>query len=106
VLYIELIFDPSCPNVEAARGQLKRALDHVGLHQKWKEWNRSESSVPSYTHGYGSPTILVNGSDVAGEPPSTTISCCRLYEDRTGKLKGVPSFGVIVEALLQAKKRQ
>jgi mercuric ion transport protein len=106
MLDIELIFDASCPNVEAARAQLKDALHHAGLNQRWKEWNTSESSTPSYTYGYGSPTILVNGLDVAGEQPDESISCCRLYEDKSGKLKGVPPVEAIVQALLQAKKRQ
>jgi mercuric ion transport protein len=106
VLEIELIFDGSCPNVEAARAQLKRALDRAGLDQNWKEWNLTESTAPSYAFGYGSPTILVNGLDVAGERPAESTACCRLYEDKAGKLKGVPPFEVIVDALLQGAKRQ
>lgn len=106
MLDIELIFDASCPNVEAARVQLRHALRKTGLNQHWKEWNTSESTAPTYTYGYGSPTILVNRLDVAGEQPGETMSCCRLYEDKIGKLKGVPPVESIVDALLQAEKRK
>lgn len=106
MLDIELIFDASCPNIEAARTQLRLALLNAGLRQDWKEWNTSESSAPSYTYGYGSPTILINRLDVAGEKAGEPMSCCRLYEGQNGKLKGVPSVETILQALLQASKRK
>ncbi|MBT3786716.1 hypothetical protein HOF92_17200, partial [bacterium] len=66
---IELIYDSDCPNVEKARRQLKEALAQSGLEESWKEWDRSARESPEYTRRYGSPTILVEGRDVAGEEP-------------------------------------
>jgi mercuric ion transport protein len=102
-LKIDFIYDEFCPNFEAARAVLKRALGELGLRMTWQEWNRSEQSVPAFVSQFGSPTILVNGRDVAGMEPESEISCCRLYEDTAGHLKKVPPFEVVVRAILKGE---
>jgi len=100
---VEIIYDADCPNVKDARAQLLRAFVKAGLPPQWVEWDRGVSESPSYAHRYGSPTILVNGDDVASAPPSEGAACCRLYVDEGGGLRGVPSVEAIALALLQAK---
>ncbi|MGH9857010.1 MAG: hypothetical protein ACRD4B_04105 [Acidobacteriota bacterium] len=101
---IDLIYDETCPNFEAARVVLKLALDELGIHHEWKEWNRSEGSSPKFIQQYGSPTILVNGKDVAGIGPQSEMNCCRLYEDSAGRLKKVPPVEQVLKAILKAKE--
>ena len=96
---IELIYDPDCPNVHGAREHLRRALVDVGLRSRWQEWNRSGLESPAYVRAYGSPTILVDGHDVAGASPSEGANSCRVYTDKDGQLQGVPSVEVIVSKL-------
>ncbi len=97
---IELVYDCDCPNVEAARSQLRRALIEVGLDTQWKEWDREGADVPDHVRHYGSPTILVNGKDVAGLGTEADSNSCRVYADADGRLQGIPSVEMIRAALV------
>src|SRR5712691_29687 len=79
MLTVELLYDTNCPNVKDARAQLLRALAATGLSPHWQEWDRGAPESPSRVRAYGSPTILVNGQDVANASPSAGADCCRLY---------------------------
>jgi hypothetical protein len=105
-LKIDFIYDETCPNFEAARTVLKRALDELGVSLAWQEWNRSEQSAPAFVCQFGSPTILVNGLDVAGVEAESEISCCRLYEDIAGNLKKVPPVELVMRAILKASESE
>jgi hypothetical protein len=97
---IELIYDTDCPNAEAARSQLRLALAQTEQALEWEEWERSDAAAPPYVRRYGSPTILVDGRDVAGGAP-TEADCCRLYHGENGRFQGVPSAEMIAAALRQ-----
>lgn len=99
---VELIFFKDCPNVEDARVQLQRAFSDIGRPPQWQECDRDDPASPAYASKYGSPTILVDGKDVAGAPPADEADCCRLYHNSSGRLAGVPSVEQIVEALRAA----
>ncbi len=105
MLTVELIYDPDCPNVKNARAQLLRAFAETGLSPQWQEWDRNAPESPPQVRAYGSPTILVDGQDVADTSPSTDADCCRLYMDDSGGLHGVPSVAAITSALLRTKER-
>lgn len=95
---VELIYDTSCPNVEATRAALQRAFAKLGRSPRWIEWERSALDSPAYVRLYGSPTILVNGQDIVqGEPSGES---CRVYAGDLGSLGGVPPLDKIVEALI------
>lgn len=96
---VELIYDHDCPNVSITRAQLLRAFSETGIPPRWREWERSDSQSPDYVRGYGSPTILINGKDVAGVTPFDGISCCRLYPRTSREMQGVPPAELIASAL-------
>ncbi len=97
---VELIYDRDCPNVDEARAELKKAFDELGMAPKWMEWERGDPSSPPYVRRYGSPTILVEGKDVAGEiPAKDEASCCRVYGDPAGGLRRAPSAEMIARVL-------
>lgn len=100
---VELIYFPGCPNVEGARSHLVKAFVEARLTPRWSEYRTDDPDLPEPTHGFGSPTILVNGRDVAGSAPADSADACRLYTDDTGRRSGVPSFGSIVAALTTAQ---
>jgi hypothetical protein len=108
--WIELIFDDDCPNVGPARQLLGGVLDELGLPQQWCEWNREAPDTPPELRVFGSPTILVDGVDVAepefDEPNAFASSRCRLYEDEAGRRSGIPRRQDIVRALLGSKSLQ
>lgn len=95
---IELIYDSDCPNINAARAQLVRAIKKSGIDLPWQEWDSKDDNAPRYARNYGSPTILVNERDVA-ESKSPDAGCCRIYTDDAGAMRGVPSVEQIISAL-------
>lgn len=99
---VDLVFDAECPNVEDARALLRTALIAAGFPPEWREWLRDGTSTPLELKGFGSPTILVNGSDVSGSDDVVTRSpdarYCRLYR-HAGRYHGVPPLAAIAAAL-------
>lgn len=67
-LQIELVYDPGCPNVDLAREILTEVCRDAGVPAVWTEWNSEDSECPSHAINLGSPTVLVNGEDVAPGP--------------------------------------
>jgi hypothetical protein len=73
----------------------------------WSEWSTSDPECPEDLRRFGSPTILVNGEDVApgphpwkpGEPGSGPR--CRLYRDGD-EISGAPSAGRVTQAIMEA----
>ncbi len=96
---VELIYDRDCPNVAAARSALLEAFRQAGLSASWIEWDRKAPDSPAYAREYGSPTILVDGKDVAGIRPGEDADCCRLYGDGSSGFERTPAPEQIVAAL-------
>lgn len=94
---VEFIYDQDCPNIESARGNLVKALSQTNLSPNWTEWDRNSSDSPLYAKGFGSPTILINGIDIADEKPQGGNNC-RIYS-LNGFNSGVPPVSLIVSAL-------
>jgi mercuric ion transport protein len=100
---VELVYDDDCPNADGARQLLKEAMQSTGRKPDWIEHCRQDSSASAYAQNYGSPTILVDGLDVApSESPGG--NACRIYQDDTGRMSGLPPAEKIARAL-QAKPR-
>ena len=98
---IELIYENTCPNIDAARQQIKLACNKLDIKPDWLEWEVSAADAPKHIHGYGSPTILVNGKDVSGEMTAGDDYCCRVYANSPGN-KGVPIVNDIMQAIQSA----
>lgn len=97
---VELIYDNDCPNVPEARKLLLLAFNETGLQPSWREVDRQAADSPDYARKYGSPTILVNGKDVA-ENAGNDAACCRLYSHPQGT-SGIPQRKQVVAALQQS----
>ena len=87
---VELVHFEGCPHAGEARRRLKLALAAAGLDQTWDEWDTSLAATPETYRRFGSPTVLVNGADVAGGAEGTGMGCV---------LGGAPAVGVILSAL-------
>ncbi len=78
---IELIYFDGCPNVGLAREHIKQAFTAIGIDEQWQEWEQGNPDAPDYVQQYGSPTILVDGKDIAGGPGDCCApNSCRIYE--------------------------
>lgn len=94
---VDLVYDPECPNVRLARANLMRAFSAAGVPASWQEHRIGDPDAPLRTRGFGSPTILVDGRDVA-QIERGAESCCRLYDGGSG----APSVDTIAAALSNA----
>lgn len=92
---VDFIYDADCPNVAAARANLMRALSEAGVSPRWREHRIGDPDVPEAVRGFGSPTVLVNGRDVAGSSPGSEV-CCRIYGGARA-----PSVETITRALAE-----
>lgn len=99
---VQLLYFPGCPNLDAARGALDRALSALGLLYRIEEVDVTDESTPEELRGWGSPTVLIDGTDVGGEIEPTG-AVCRLY---TGDVRGAPSDAAICAALLHRAPRR
>lgn len=96
---VELIYDRDCPNVQHARRALLEGFTEAGLDPSWTEWDRRLPASPVYVRQYGSPTILVDGRDIAGAEAVQRSDSCRVYQSAEGSLQGVPPVQDIASAL-------
>lgn len=94
---VEFIYDSDCPNFRATRENLLRAFAQAGIRAKWTEWERSAPETPDHARQFGSPAILVNGRDIAGQMPDSAAAC-RIYRTTNGTPAGVPSVDLIADA--------
>lgn len=75
---IQLLYFAGCPNLEPARAALREAMLAEQIDQAVEEVDVESAAAPESVRGWGSPTILIDGEDVAGAA-RTTGSSCRLY---------------------------
>jgi mercuric ion transport protein len=97
MLRVDLIYAADCPNVALARGNLRLALKQLGLQLRWNEHVIGTATAPRHVRGYGSPTLLIDGQDVAGLVPTGEASC-RIYASPEGRA-GAPSVAQITVAV-------
>jgi hypothetical protein len=103
-MLVELVYDPECPNVEKARAVLTRALQEADVPAVWTEWDTDDPECPENRKAYGSPTILVNGDDVAPGPhqwasrEAPSGPRCRLYREGT-EILGAPPLSRVRAAI-------
>lgn len=93
---IQLLHFQGCPNVDAARSAIRDALAAEKIDAPIEEIDVEASDAPAWARGWGSPTILVDGKDVAGQERSESSSC-RLYAG------GAPSVDTIRSRIAAAR---
>ena len=77
---IQFLTFGGCPLADAARIELEAALAECGI-ESYDEIDIGDPSTAETLRGWGSPTVLVNGKDVAGQPKGDNL-CCRVYPGR------------------------
>jgi len=86
---------------------LTEACRVAGAPAVWTEWSSDDPACPQYARNLGSPTVLVNGEDVAPGPRSwaprdpTTGPRCRMYRDRDS-IVTAPPLARVVDAISAA----
>ncbi len=101
---IEVLYVPDCPHHPAAILKLKEVLAAEGVAADISEVAVNDIATAKALRFCGSPTILINGRDVAeelGNVQEFAVSC-RLYPG--SKVPGVPPAEMIRRAVRDARK--
>lgn len=69
-VHIELVYEPGCPHVREVRTVLATACRSLGIPAVWSEWTTEDRGCPGHLKALGSPSVVVNGRDVAPGAPS------------------------------------
>lgn len=96
---VDLIYDDDCPNVASTRTNLIRAFSRSGWSPRWREWNRHDPTLPAHLSRFGSPSVVIDGRDVAADDGGASDSCCRVYAGPDGRFDGAPSVDAIADVL-------
>lgn len=104
---IELLWWEGCPSTERALEELRAAISEVGLTGAEVKTREIKSEDAAAQAGFrGSPTILIEGVDVAGaDPDEPTGLTCRVYRRRDGRISPTPDPDDLREALRRAAER-
>lgn len=105
-LRIELVYDPTCPNVQRARDAIRGALVALGAPLAWHEWVRDDPATPAGLRDLGSPSVLVNGQDVGcdgGSIATAGANACRIYADDCGCICGALSVELILRTVVHQR---
>ncbi|MBU0518835.1 DUF2703 domain-containing protein [bacterium] len=62
---IELVCAPGCGGARLARENLDAALKMLDFDLHWSEVNLDSAALQEFYRQFGSPTILIDGSDIA-----------------------------------------
>jgi hypothetical protein len=92
---VQLLFFPGCPHVDATRRMLRDILGESSQRPELVEVDLTDPATPDALRLWASPTILVDGIDVAGGVPSG--QGCRIYAGSTAP--GVPPRALVEAAL-------
>ncbi|MHC4421501.1 MAG: hypothetical protein ACYS1E_13010 [Planctomycetota bacterium] len=85
---LQFLWFEGCPDAEAVRANLVEAVERLGLTGRIQSVDLRKLPPDDPRLCWGSPTVLVNGADLMGEPPPSPRGlCCRIYRD--GKPPGV-----------------
>ena len=96
---IRLLYFPGCPNILAARHALEKAMLETSTSLlDLREVNVQADDCPAHWKNWPSPSILVNGEDVEGQPPEGGVAC-RIYQ--TGR---APALEKIITAIEKAQE--
>jgi len=100
---IEFLYISDCPHYPAALAELKKVLTIEKISAPISEVLVADPRMSEALKFRGSPTIRINGRDIAGESglPHFAVSC-RLYPGQ--KQPGVPPTEMIHRAVREAAR--
>ena len=96
---VVLLYDAGCPNLELARAAVREAVSTAALSVQVREFERGEA--PIELRRFASPTVLVEGRDVA-VGTACAGTACRVYATADGRFSGAPAVDDIVVMLRSA----
>lgn len=101
---VEVLYIPDCPHHPRAVQELRNVLLAEGIVEEIYEVAVRNSSAAKEFKFRGSPTIRINGRDVAGESQEQELHAlaCRIYPG--SQEAGVPPIEMIRRAVRKARE--
>src|SRR5437763_4379594 len=100
---MELLWWAGCPSTEAAVSEIRAALEDAGISGADIRMTEIATEEEARARAFvGSPTILVDGEDVAPPGEEPVGLNCRVYRRRDGAVSPTPDPDDLREALRRA----
>jgi len=97
---VELLWWEGCPSTEEALAELREEMTAAGLDPEAVVMREIRDDAEAERTGFvGSPTIRVDGRDVAPARDEPIGLACRIYRLRDGRISAVPDRSDLREAL-------
>jgi glutaredoxin len=103
---VEVFYVPNCPHHPTAVNQLKAVLRAEGIPVEIHEVAVTNTNAAQELKFRGSPTVRINGRDIAGESqePEAFELACRIYVG--AKKAGLPPIEMMQTAVRKARERE
>lgn len=103
---LELLWWAGCPSTDRALSELRAALQDAGISNADIRMTEIRSEEEAQGRAFvGSPTILVDGEDVAPPSEEPVGLNCRVYRRPGGTVSPTPGSETLREALRRARER-
>jgi hypothetical protein len=101
---VELLWWAGCPSTDRAEAELEQAIRDVGLSGVSVRRTEITTDDDARARGFvGSPTILIDGVDVASSGPEEPVGLsCRVYQTRDSRISPTPDPEDVRDALRRA----
>jgi hypothetical protein len=101
---VEVLYVPNCPHHPTAVRQLEAVLAAAGIVVAIHQVPVIDAKTAQELKFRGSPTVRINGRDIAGESkePGSFALACRIYEG--AKEAGLPPIEMMRNAVYEARE--
>jgi hypothetical protein len=104
---VELLYWDGCPSHPQALSDLRAAMDELGLDPEAVEVRHIDTDDAAVADRFvGSPTIRIDGVDIADPGEEPVGLTCRIYYLRDGRVSAVPDPEDVRDALRRALNEQ
>lgn len=101
---IQFLYYEDCPSHDAALERLRSVMAEEGIEGNIEIARVETDEQAQELRFVGSPTILINGEDIAPPPPSAHYALtCRAYRLEDGRISPLPSPDMMRRALRAAR---
>jgi hypothetical protein len=103
---VELLWWRGCPSTERALDELRRVMEETGLDPDAVALREVVTEEQAQEENFvGSPTVLVDGTEIqpTGDQPHGLT--CRVYRLRDGRFSPTPDPADVLDAIQQAMTR-
>jgi hypothetical protein len=105
---VEVLWWEGCPSTERALDELREALGELGLANAQVHMHEIATDAEAAQTGFvGSPTILIDGRDIAPTASNDTVALsCRVYRRRDGRISPTPDPEDLKDVLRRAAAQE